>query len=381
MRITQLLPLWFLLFTIGFGWFLLAPLVPALSSIFNISIGAVIFMISEYGLTMVILGILAGWLSARLTIRRVLITSAALSMIGLMGRAFAGNYSSFLLLQTVAAAAYPLSLAPIGAVAQAVYSERSHTIVGASVGILFLGMAMGSLLGPHMFLAWGLRGSLYVSGALSIIALAWMIMGSRNYPAKYSRSLRGVFQVGMLKNWYIGFTVASLSVMFSSIASTMLAHNGLPISDALTYGGEFGGLAFLGSALGAIILPTLFEYINKVRLGLVLTSLLSLASAALLSYYLAYTAQVLLLSILFFIFGFVGNAFWSMALASVTSYVKDPARAGLATSMYSVATNLGVTFIPSLLGSMFPTHQFISITIVSTMMLLALVASIFLKTS
>jgi len=165
MRITQLLPLWFLLFTIGFGWFLLAPLVPALSSIFNISIGAVIFMISEYGLTMVILGILAGWLSARLTIRRVLITSAALSMIGLMGRAFACNYSSFLLLQTVAAAAYPLSLAPIGAVAQAVYSERSHTIVGASVGILFLGMAMGSLLGPHMFLAWGLRGSLYVSGA------------------------------------------------------------------------------------------------------------------------------------------------------------------------------------------------------------------------
>ena len=219
MRITQLLPLWFLLFTIGFGWFLLAPLVPALSS--------------------------------RLTIRRVLITSAALSMIGLIGRAFAGNYPSFLLLQTVAAAAYPLSLAPIGAVAQAVYSERSHAIVGASVGILFLGMAVGSLLGPHMFLAWGLRGSLYASGALSIIALAWMLIGSRNYPAKYSRSLRGVFQIGMLKNWYIGFTVASLSVMFSSIASTMLAHNGLPISDALTYGGEFGGLAFLGSALGA----------------------------------------------------------------------------------------------------------------------------------
>ncbi len=117
MRTLDLLPLWFLLFTIGFGWFLLAPpLVPALASGgFNSSVGgAVLFAVSEYGLAMVVLGLVAGWLSARLTVRRVLLASAVLSVIGLVGRAVAVSYVSFLALQSVAAAAYPLALAPIG---------------------------------------------------------------------------------------------------------------------------------------------------------------------------------------------------------------------------------------------------------------------------
>lgn len=367
------------MFAIGFGWFLLAPLVPALASELRVSVGAVLFAVSEYGLAMVVLGLVAGWLSARLTVKRVLLASAVLSAIGLTGRAMAVGYASFLALQSAAAAAYPLALAPIGSIAQAASRGRSHAVVGASVGVLFLGMAVGSLLGARLYVEWGLHGALYAAAALSVVALALLSPVSGRYPARYERSLRGSFRVGMLKNWYVGFAVASLSVMFSSIASTMLQRNGLAMGEALIYGGELGGLAFLGSAIGAASLPALFEQAGRVRLGMVSTGLLTFVLASLLGFFLAFTADVALLYILFFLLGAMGNAFWSMAMASTTKYVEDPAKAGLATSMYSVATNLGVTVVPSLLGAMFEGNPPTAVAAVIVISLAAFLASPFLK--
>ena len=59
---TKLLPYWFLLFTIGFGWFILAPLVPVLSTSLGVGTASILLLVSMYGYTMVVLGLLAGWI-------------------------------------------------------------------------------------------------------------------------------------------------------------------------------------------------------------------------------------------------------------------------------------------------------------------------------
>ena len=378
----KLLPYWFLLFTIGFGWFVLAPLVPILSTSLGVGTESILLLVSMYGYTMVVLGLLAGWISAKFTVKTAIYVAAVLSIIGLIGRSlFITNYTGFLIFQIIAAAAYPLALAPVGSVADSIYKEHAHSIVGISVGILFFGLALGAFFASSIAAAISTVGLLWFTAALAIIAAIWIIPGIKGYPTNYKgKSLKGVFKVGMIKNWWVGFSIASMSVMFGGIASTMLLHFHFALSEALTYGGLLGGLAFLGSALGAIILPPIFERYNQIRTGLISTSLLSLISVTLLAYSLGFGPNIGLLVAAFFLFGFFGNAFWSMALTSTTNYVSDPAQSGFATSMYSVITNLGVAFVPVFLGPEFAVDAAIAVSVVFVIEFIAFVLSPMLKT-
>ncbi len=369
-----LLPYWILLFSIGFGWFIVAPLVPALMAAFGVSSGPIILLISVYGYAMVALGLLSGAISAKFTARLSLSLAALLSIVGLAGRAFSSSYTELFIFQIVAASAYPLAMAPVGSIATSINSEKGHTIIGISVGSLFLGMASGSFVGPQIFSYLGLQNTLIATLLLSVLAFILVMAVVRKYPSKYQgRSLKGSFEPGMLKNWYIGLIISSLAVMFSSIASESLINQN--VSNALSIGGLFGGLSFLGSGLGAIILPPVFERSGALKTGLVITSVLSLVSIFMLSYFLAHFSAIYLAASGFFLFGFFGNSFWAMAMTSTTKYVKDPAQAGFATSMFSVATNLGVAFVPVFLGPFFLSNSTIGISIVVLMVLVAFAMS------
>ncbi len=361
-NVTKVLPYWFLLFTIGFGWFILAPLLPALGTLFGVGITSILLLIAAYGYTMVVLGLLAGYISAKFTVKAALYSAAIISVIGLIGRVLSPTYISFLIFGIIAAIAYPLAMAPVGAISESLFKEKSHTIIGISVGLLFLGMAFGAFLGPSFFAIIGLANTLWITVLLALIAAIWIAFGIRDYPINYKgKSLKGTFKIGMIKNWYVGLSIASMSVMFGGIASTVLLLHKFAFNSALALGGLVGGLAFLGSALGAIILPPIFEKYKKSKFGMVFTGVLTFVFAAVMALSLSYTILIAYIIIGFFFFGFFGNAYWSMAMTSTTNYVSDPAQAGFATSMYSVITNMGVAFIPVFLGTEFKSFSTISI--------------------
>jgi MFS family permease len=367
---SKLAPYWFLLFTIGFGWFILSPLVPILGKVFGVNLTSIILLISAYGYTMVVLGLLAGYISAKFTVKAALYSAAIISVIGLIGRAISPNYISFLITGIIAAIAYPLAMAPVGTVADSMFKDKSHTVIGISVGLLFLGMAFGAFLGPGIFTDFGLSGALWTTVVLAIIAAIWIGFGIKGYPTFYKgKSLKGSFKLGMIKNWYVGLSISAVSVMFGGVASTVLILHKFSVLSALSYGGLMGGLAFLGSALGAIILPPLFEKYKQFRLGLVFTGVLMFLATILMVLGLSYTSAIAAIAAGFFLFGFFGNAYWSMAMTSTTNYVSDPAQAGFATSMYSVFTNLGVAFVPVILGGYFGSFSTIAIGVTAVLIL------------
>ena len=378
----KLLPYLFLLFTIGFGWFILSPLIPLLISAFGIKLAYAIQLISLYGYTMVILGLLAGWMSAKFTVKLALYLAAAISIIGLIGRALSPDYAVLLVFQVIAAIAYPLAMAPVGSVAASLFKNKSHTVVGISVGVLFLGMAAGAFSGPSLSAALGLSGTFWVTAILAVIAAIWIFFGIKGYPTNYKgKSLKGSFKWGMLKNWYVGLVISSASVMFGGIASTVLLDiHHFSVLTAIGYGGLLGGLAFLGSAFGAIMLPPIFEKYKQIRMGMVLTGILSFIFVVSIAYYLSFIPLIAVLILSFFLFGFFGNAFWSMAMASTTNYVSDPAKAGFATSMYSVATNLGVAFVPVFLGPVFIKNASLAVGVVVVIEFVALLMAFLMKT-
>ncbi|MEM3950216.1 MFS transporter [Saccharolobus sp.] len=376
---TRILPYWFLIFTIGFGWFSLAPLVPVLENYFGVPLSSILFIISAYGYSMAILGLLAGFLSAKFTTRSVLLISSILSFIGLLGRALSNDFSTFFLFAIIASLAYPLAIAPVGSIAKSIFKGRANTVVGISVGILFIGMALGSFFSPSILSFIGLRGTLLLTAILALIAMVLIIPLLRSYPSHYERSLKGSFNPGMIKNWYVGLAVASISVMFGSISSVILQIHGVVTLLAVSMGGFLTGLSFLGSGLGAIILPSLLE--NRLRLGLILTGLLTFFSAITAVISISFTVNFPLIALGYFLFGFFGNAYWSMAMASTTLYVNDPAKAGFATSMYSVITNVGVSVIPVTIGVLFNDNSTIAegVIIVVIIEFIGALLSFFLK--
>ncbi|WP_054837269.1 MFS transporter [Metallosphaera hakonensis] len=372
-KITLLTPYWFLLFTIGFGWFLIAPLVPDVISTFHASLNQAILLISIYGYAVVIVGLIAGFISAKFSVRLSLYVSAVLTLIGFLGRIFSTTYLDLLLFQTISAIGYPMAIAPVGGVVESVMQGRSHTLIGVSVGILFGGMSAGSLLGPYFS---GLNSAFLASFILSIVSLVLVFSLVRKYTnVQVQRSLRGSFAPRMILNWYVGLAVASLSVGLGGIASEMLGLHHVPNAEFV--GGEASSLTFIGSAVGAIVLPTLFENLNRVKLGLIVNGFMTLVSAVIIAYTLVNPISVDLILASYFLYGFFGNSLWSMSLASLNKFVSDPSRSGLATSMFSVVSNLGVALIPGYLGGLFVQGE-PGIIFVGTVEAVAFILSFFL---
>jgi DHA1 family inner membrane transport protein len=332
---------------------------------------------------MAVIGMVAGYLASRITVKVTLYASMTLSAIGLLGRALVSDYTDFLLFALIGASAYPLALAPVGSISSSINSKRSHTIIGISVGILFIGLAAGDFGGSVLSSLIGLQPTLLVPFFLSLVAAVVLVFTLGSYPRYYrGRNLRGSFKPGMLRNWWVGFTVASLSVMFGAIAATVLQNlHGFSIGMSISYSGLLGGLAFLGSGLGAIIIPPLFEVSKRLRKGLVLSAVLSFLSVAFLLASFVFSKAIALMAFGFFAFGFFGNAYWSMALTSVTKYSDDPATSGFSTSMYSVIANAGVSVVPVFLGPLFYEHRFAiyGVAIVIVMVILAALVSPFLR--
>ena len=213
-RTVYLVPYWILNFTIGLGWFSLAPLVPGLISQYSVGLSSITLLISLYGYTMVIFALVSGYLSAKFSVTSSLIAAAVISSLGLFLRAISPNYEFLLVAQVIAAIAYPLALGPVGSLAQSISRERSHMIVGVSVGILFLGMSVGSFLTPSILSSLGSINHVFLfDAAISLLALVTLPLVTGKYPRDYAgRSLKGVFKAGMFKNWYVGLIISSFPV-------------------------------------------------------------------------------------------------------------------------------------------------------------------------
>lgn len=331
--------------TLGFSWFLLAPLVPSISSALGVAIPVVLVFISLYGYAMVVGSLPAGYWVARRGPRPALGAAILLTVVGLLIRALAPNLALFWVGQSVAALAYPCLIAPIGSVLRLSGVKHLKAGTGLTIGMLFLGMALGALLGPAL----GLQGGFWVSVVANLAAGVWLWRELGKLPAHTAMDL-GPVKLVVSAWWIVGFVVASTSVMMGAIAVPVLLH--LKVASALPLGGLLTALTFLGSAVGAAgfgrygeMLPNTAQ-IQRV-LG-VLTLLAVLGVSLVMTGALPAASAVPL--VLFFLMGAFGNGWYSLALEAAAEAARSAGSAGLATAGYSMASNVGVALVPAILG-------------------------------
>lgn len=331
-------------FVLGFAWFMLAPLVPNLIQHLKAPLASILLLVSLYGYAMIVGALPAGFWTARSGPRPVLRTAVILTVAGLLIRALATSYGLFLVGQIVAALAYPLLIAPIGSVLRLSGITRTKAATGMVIGTLFFGMALGSLTAPHLRAG----EDLWLALALNLVVGVWLFVAL----GKVSVASRNLGRVRIVASswWIIGFVVSSVSVIYGSISTTALTH--LHVAQAATLGGLLSSLTFLGSAMGAVVFGWIGQARGEIRslqrVLAVLTLVFLLGCAMLLTGVLP--PGHVGLDAMFLAFGIVSNGWYTLALESAANVAQSAGSAGLATAGYSMASNIGVAILPSLVG-------------------------------
>ena len=345
----KIIPYCLLLFAAGFGQYIVAPLIPLVGSTFGVSEASAILLISVYGYATAILALLSGWTTHLFSVRGSFLLGGALAVIGLLGRAFSPDYSIFLVFDIISAAGLPFLYGPMGAVSESMFKNRANQIIGITTASFFLGLAAGGFLGPYLIPGNSIFYAMLTPALVALIAFALYLLVLKGYPDYYAKkSVKGTFKAGMLKNWYIAFASAGVAVMFGTEIATMLLH--FKVSNAISYAGIIAGLAYVGSAIGSLTIPPIFGKIQKLKLGLVISGVMALSIGTISVISLTYYPNVIVLALTYFFFGMFENALLVMSMASMVNYVRDPGKAGLATSMFTVFEFFGVGIVPLFLG-------------------------------
>ncbi|NMP24727.1 MFS transporter [Sulfobacillus harzensis] len=362
-------------FVLGFAWFMLAPLVPGLIQHFKAPLAAILLLISLYGYAMIVGALPAGYWTARSGPAVVLRTSIGLTVVGLFIRALAGSYGLFLVGQIVAALAYPLLIGPIGSVLRLSGIVRTKLATGLVIGTLFFGMALGSLIAPHLSSA----ADLWLAVVLNLVVGIWLWL-ALGHVSDAPRNL-GRVRLVVSSWWIVGFVVSSVSVMYGSVSSTALTH--LHVVNAAAVGGLLSSLTFLGSAVGAAAFGWLGQARGESRplqrmLG-VLTLIFLLGCAMLLTGVLSPSHAGL--DVMFLMFGIVSNGWYTLALESAAARAQSAGSAGVATAGYSMASNIGVAILPSLVGPLVVSAPSAFLIILAMLIIIAALVPFLAKTA
>ncbi len=333
-------------FALGFGWFILAPLIPMVGANFHVSLEAALLLISLYGYAMIAGSLPAGFWAARRGPGPLLRLAIVLTVTGLFLRAVAPGYPLFFGGQLLAALAYPFLIAPIGGVLRVAGVKSLRTATGLVIGTLFFGMAVGALLGGHLPPLF----DLWLAVIVAVLGGLWLWDTLPHLPPAHAVEL-GPVRLVVSAYWVIGLVVASVSVMMGSVASAALTH--LRVARAVPMASLLTALIFLGSALGASLFGAISQHWRDTRgiqrvLG-VLTLVFVMAAAALLTGVLP-VGRSPGIDAIFFLVGVFGNGWYALALEAAAQEAADAGSAGLATAGYSLASNVGVAIIPTVLG-------------------------------
>ncbi len=363
-------------FSVGFAWFVLAPMIPSLIGLYKTSLSQVLLLISIYGYAMVVISLPAAWWAMKSGPQQLFKAAIVVSIIGLAIRAIGSSYSLALMGQAVAALAYPMIISPIGAVLKLTRHPKPRTLTGLTIGLLFFGMALGAFTAPTLLQGFGVTGTLWFVTVVNALAGINLYANLKHLPAPEKTKIRRPL---LITRWsLVGLAVASISVMLGSIAGEALGKLGLSVPSALALGSLLTALAFLGSAVGAIILAALADHVANPHqyqkfLG-VLTWLALLWVGLALTGKVAHGAAAL--EVGFFVLGALGNGWYSMALEASAHQAHSAGAAGISTAGFSIISNLGVAIFPVFLGPLILTSSSTWLVLTLLLMLIAVMVPI-----
>jgi len=227
--------------------------------------------------------------------------------------------------------------------------EERATASGLSLVAGFIGIAIGQVVSPLLFLKFGISAMLMIFGIAAAASALIFIIFSREappsppcLPGEETRALMLEGLKSMLKMkdiWIMLFLFLVGMGIFNGISTWIegiVRPKGLSVSQA----GNLGGLLLLGGIVGAIIIPVLSDRMHKRKIFLLAGVALSIPGLVGVTFANSYWA----VSVSMFVLGF-----FLISLAPVgyqyAAEITNPAPEGTSNGLLNLAGQISVVFL------------------------------------
>jgi MFS family permease len=338
------------------AWFAQAPLLGTYWAKLGIGAAKGNLLLSLPGLVAICLGVATGRWVDTIGTKKLLGIGAICALIGFGLRPlFMTSFATQAVLTTIGGygiASLTACLGPL--MIQWFGHENAHTYIGIGGGSFFIGGGLGIIVTVALLGPLGLSGVFWLYSILILVITAlWWILARQpeTGPAAEKPSFAREFKTIMQSpSAWINLAVA----VFLG-GSTVFAMGFLPgqmaVANKLTpaLGGTIAGLFPIAMGVGMILLPSLAG-----RWGRKVSALVFMAITLIV--WLVYLSRsswdIGILILLAILFGFFFEVPWGLAFSLQESMPGvTPVNMGVAAGAYTVGTNIGVFFLPLILGA------------------------------
>ena len=335
-------------------WICFAPITGPAAEFFGVSELSIGFLAMSFMFIYIPISMPISWIIDTLGYHKsVSIGAIIMAVFGLLRGIFAANYTWVLISTFGLAVAQPFMMNAISTVAAKWFpiNERA-TAAGLATIASFLGIAIGEVLSPVLFLQTGIANMLLIYGGFAALSAVLFIAFTREAPptppcveGQQTRALIMDGFKGMLKMKDVWILLALFLVgmgVFNGI-STWIESIVRPRGFTITQAGTLGGILLLGGVIGAAVIPLLSDRLHKRKLFLVFGLLFAIPGLIGATFATSYGWMVASLFIL---------GFFLMSLAPVgyqyAAEITFPSPEGTSNGLLNLAGQLSVIFIYSM---------------------------------
>lgn len=335
-------------------WICFAPITGPAAEFYGVSDLSIGFLAMSFMFVYIPISMPISWIIDTLGYyKSVSIGAAIMAVFGLLRGVFAANYTWVLISTLALAVAQPFMMNAISTVAAKWFPMKERATVGGLATIAsFLGIAIGEVVSPSLFLNYGIQNMLLIYGGFAALTAILFVVFTREAPptppcpeGQETRALMMDGLKGMLKMRDMWILLALFLVgmgVFNGISTwieSIVRSRGFSITQA----GTLGGVLLLGGIIGAAIIPVLSDRLHKRKLFLAVGLLLAIPGLIGTTFATNYPLMVASL---------FGLGFFLMSLAPVgyqyAAEITFPSPEGTSNGLLNLAGQLSVVFIYSM---------------------------------
>lgn len=356
-------------------WICFAPITGPVAEFYGVSDLSIGFLAMSFMFVYIPISMPISWIIDTLGYyKSVSIGAAIMAVFGLLRGVFAANYTWVLISTLALAVAQPFMMNAISTVAAKWFPMKERATVGGLATIAsFLGIAIGEVVSPSLFLSYGIQNMLLIYGGFAALTAILFVVFTREAPptppcpeGQETRALMMDGLKGMLKMRDMWILLALFLVgmgVFNGISTwieSIVRSRGFSITQA----GTLGGVLLLGGIIGAAIIPVLSDRLHKRKLFLAVGLLLAIPGLIGTTFATNYPLMVASLFVL---------GFFLMSLAPVgyqyAAEITFPSPEGTSNGLLNLAGQLSVVFIYSMEALKSPDGSFTNSMLIMVVMM------------
>ena len=268
-------------------WICFAPITGPAAQFYGVSDLQIGFLAMSFMIVYVPLSIPISWIVDTMGYRKsVSIGAVIMAVFALLRGVFAANYTMVVIATLGLAVSQPFMMNSISTVAAKWFPIKERaTASGLVIVASFLGIAIGQVLSPTLFIKYGIATMLLIYGVVAAVTALIFIIFTREAPptppcppGQETRALMldGLKRMLKMKDVWILMVLFLVGMGVFNGISTWIESIVRPRGFTISQAGNLGGVLLIGGIVGAIIIPVLSDRLRKRKIFLLVGIALSI---------------------------------------------------------------------------------------------------------